>query len=265
MEKKKIRGNLIVVMLFVFVIGSLLVFGNRLTGYAVYEDSEGGFENSKEKIGIEVGNSYIPGEEVVFKIVLYDDDTNKIEGVINYKVFNYYSEVVKEGRATSGEQVIYKLDTDAYQGPWEISANYNNVNAPRTLFTVGELEKVDIKIEGDVLIIKNIGNTIYDQKILVYIGQYDQTIDWISGLEIGQTKRIRLTAPDGNYDIRVIEGNEEKVLEFEGISLTGNVVGLERVIGDNFWKKYPLVVLFLGAMFLIIVVVGFLKFRKKTG
>ncbi len=255
-KKKKISGEVVVGLLFVGAIVFLLVFGSRLTGYAVYE----GAEDSNEKIGIEVGNSYIPGETVSIKITLYDDVSNKIQGVVNYKILNYYSEVVKEGKTNSGEEILYELPKDAYQGPWKIIANYNEIET-NSLFNVGELEKAEIKLEEDNLIITNIGNTFYNKKILIYIGEQDQTAD--VSLEIGQTKRIRLTAPDGDYDIRVIEGNEEKVLEFEGISLTGNVIGLERVIGDNFWKKYPMVSIFLGAIFLVIVVVGFLKFRKS--
>ena len=130
------------------------------------------------------------------------------------------------------------------------------------MFNVGELAKAEIRLEGDTLILKNIGNSVYEKKILIYIGQEDQTADVF--LEVGQTKKIRLTAPDGGYDIRVIEGNDEQTLEFEGVQLTGNVIGLERVFGeDGFFKKYPMVSVFLGAILLIIIVVIVLKFMNK--
>jgi hypothetical protein len=212
-----------------------------------------------EKLNIEIGNNYIPGEEVVFKIVLYDDSNKQIDGEVDYIIYNYYTEIVKEGVAFSGKEVAFKLPEDAIKGPWEISASYNGVDAPRTLFNVGELEKVMIKLEGDNLIVTNIGNSpIYDKKILIYIGNKDQTA--LVSLEKGQTKRIRLTAPEGNYDIRVI-GEDEIV--FKDVSLTGNVVGLERVVGDNFWQKYPLISLFFMAVGLLVIFVIGLRFYNK--
>ncbi len=214
-----------------------------------------------EKLNIEVGNNYVPGEEVIFKIVLYDDNNKQIEGEINYIVQDYYTEVVKEGFVFSGKEISFKLPDNAVKGPWEISANYKDVNAPRTLFNVGELEKVGIQLEGDNLIVTNIGNApIYDKKILIYIGSQDQTAS--ISLEKGQTKKIRLTAPDGNYDIRIVEGSDN-VIEFKGVSLTGNVVGLERVVGNNFWQRYPLISLFLMAVGLLAIFVVGLRFYDK--
>lgn len=215
-----------------------------------------------EKLNIDVRNSYVPGEEVVFKIVLYDDNNKQIEGNINYIIRDYYTDIVREDSAVSGKEIVFKLSENAVKGPWEISANYENVNAPRTLFNVEELEKIDIELEGDNLIVTNIGNApIFDKKILIYIGNQDQTAS--ISLERGQTKRIRLTAPDGNYNIRIVEGSGENVIEFKGISLTGNVVGLERVIGNNFWQRYPLISLFLMAVGLLVIFVVGLRFYDK--
>jgi len=215
---------------------------------------------SAEKLDIEIGNNYLPGEEINFKLVLYDDENNIIEGGVDYVIQNYYTEIVSEESVNSNEEVVFEIPLNAVQGPWKIIANYNEIKINR-LFNIGEAEKAEIRLEGDNLIVTNIGNTAYEKKILIYIGNEDQTADIY--LEIGQTKRIRLTAPDGKYDIRVIEGNEENVLEFKGVSLTGNVIGLESVIGDGFWKKYPIVGVFLIALLLVMVVVGVLKVLNK--
>ncbi|MAG50656.1 hypothetical protein CL621_03395 [archaeon] len=216
-----------------------------------------------EKLDIQVENNYVPGEEVSFKIVLYNDENNEIQGQVNYAVQNYYSEVVDRGVVNSGEVISFNLLGNAIQGPWKIIANYNEIEVNR-LFNVGELEKAKISLEGDVLVLENIGNTAYEKKILIYIGQEDQTAQVF--LEIGQSKQIKLTAPDGEYDIRVIEGNEEQTLEFEKVSLTGNVVGLEIVLGGSYWKKYPMVFAFLATILLVEAVVGVLKIvnRKKS-
>lgn len=214
-----------------------------------------------EKLDIQIENNYVPGKDVNFKLILYDDENNKIDGQISYIIQNYYSEIIKQGVAGSGDEVVFKLPEDAIQGPWKISVSYNNVEVNR-LFNVGELEKAEIKLEGDILIIRNIGNTPYDKRILIYIGNNDQTAQVF--LEVGQTKEIRLTAPDGKYDIKVIEGNDEKTLEFKEVSLTGNAIGLERVLGEaGFWQKNRIVALFLGTLLLVIIVIVGLKTYKK--
>ena len=255
---KKISGNLIVGLLFVFVMASLLVFGGRLASLTGYAVSDGNSENSNEKIGIGIENNYAETGDIDFVITLYDESKNKIDGQINYLIRNYYSEVIEEGVIESGESRNFKLPENPGPGPWELSANFDSIKA-KELFNLGEYSKLDIKLEGDNLIVKNIGNRDYDGNILIYIGDSDQTASMY--LAIGQTKRIRLTAPNGEYDVRVDTGEEDLV--FSGISLTGNVIGLERVFNDNFWKKYPMIGVFIGVMVLISVVVGVLKFRKK--
>jgi len=220
-----------------------------------------------EKLDIEVENNYVPGDAIKFKVFLYDDNNVKIDSKVDYVIQNYYKDMIEEGSVGSGEEVVFDLPESAVQGPWKIIASYEDIELNR-LFNVGELKKAEIKLDGDVLVIKNVGNVVYDKKILIYIGSADQTADVF--LEIGQTKKIRLTAPDGDYNIRIIEGNEENVLQFDGVKLTGNVIingkpqfGLESILGDSFWKKYPLVSLFLGVILLIVVIVGILKFINQ--
>lgn len=214
-----------------------------------------------EKLDIEVKDSYIPGDEVRFKVVLYGDENNKIDGGVNYELQDYYTEAMISGAADSGQEIVYSLPENARQGPWKIIARYDGISFNR-LFNVGELEKAEINLEGDVLIIRNVGNTVYDKKILIYIGNNDQTAQIY--LEVGQEKRIRLTAPTGEYDIKVIEGNEENVLKFDNIPLTGNVIGLESILGENsFWRKYPVVALFLVVIVLVVIIVLGLRVYNK--
>ncbi|MFA5174011.1 MAG: hypothetical protein WC438_02410 [Candidatus Pacearchaeota archaeon] len=211
-------------------------------------------------IGIEAGNNYVPGEELHFKITLYGDNNQKINGQINYQILDYYSEVITEGIVESGVETIFKLPENTIQGHCAIVAKYNG-REQRQLFNVGELERAEIKLEGDNLIITNVGNVVYNKKISISIGSHDETA--LVPLEIGQTKKIKLTAPAGNYDIKVSDGTDANTFEVEGVGLTGNVVGLESVVGDSFLNKFPLVGLFLGALLLVVVVIVGIKLMHK--
>jgi len=263
-NKKLLTGEFIVLGIFVIAIFLLVIFGNRLTGlgftgFAVADNYEGN-GNGMNKLEIQVNNNnYYPGDDVNFKIILYDENTNKINGEINYEIRNYYTDIMDEGVVNSGEEKSFKLPENAIRGHWGILAKYNGIEKEE-LFTVQELEKAEIKLEQDKLIISNVGNTVYGKPISISIGNQHQTA--LVSLEIGQTKEIRLTAPAGEYDIQVSDGTNENTFEVKGVSLTGNVIGLEKV-GSNFWTEYPLVILFLVAIGLVVIVIVGLRLQKR--
>jgi hypothetical protein len=214
---------------------------------------------SAEKLDIEIGGAYVSGENIEFKIVLYDDADNKIEGIVNYHIEDDYSEIISQGVVNSGETINFRLPEDSLEGSWQISASYEDILINR-LFSVGELEKAEIKLEGDQLVVTNIGNIVYNRPILIYIGEHYETA--LVPLDIGQTKKIKLTAPEGNYNIKVDDGVQEVV--FEGISLTGNVVGLESVSKGGFFGRFPLVSLFLGIIGLMVFIFLMLEVKRKV-
>jgi len=213
-----------------------------------------------EKLDIKVQNSYLPGEVVTFRVNLYNNQNQIIDGKIDYVVQDFYSEIVKEGITKSGDEITFTIPQNTVQGPWKITVYYQDIEVNR-FFNVGELSKADIKIDGDTLIIQNVGNSLYEKNILIYIGDNEQTASVF--LEVGQSKKIKLTAPEGSYDIKIIEGNQKQAIEFEGVGLTGNVVGLESVVGGNILSQYPLVWLFLTSLVAVFIVVSVLKINKK--
>ncbi len=174
-------------------------------------------------------------------------------------VQNYYTELIQEGSAGSGEEMTLSLSENAVKGLWKITANFEGVEG-NAWFNVAELEKAEIKLENSNLIITNIGNVYYRKPISISIGDHSETA--IVRLGVGQTKEIKLTAPEGEYNVVVSDGTDDNTFEISGVSLTGNVVGLEKV-GSNFWKDYPMVSLFLGALVAVVVIVGGLKIRER--
>ena len=216
---------------------------------------------SAEKLSIQVGDSYTPGEEIKFKITLYDDQTNPLKGEINYEIKDFLTETIHQGTANSGQETTLTLPLNMKQGYAAIIAEYNNIKL-QVLFNVMELEKVDIKLKGDNLIISNKGNTdVLAKEISISIGEHYETV--LVTLAVGQTKTIRLTAPPGEYTIKVSDRTEENTFEVQGVSLTGNVIGLEKLKEKSFWEEYPLVILFLFSIITIALIVVGLRFQDK--
>ncbi len=206
---------------------------------------------SAEKLGIQVEkDNYTPGENLNFKIILYDNDNNEINGRVNFEIRDHYKNIVQEGAVNSGEIINFNLPNDAWRGYWQITARYNDIEE-REYFNVSELEKADIKLEGQLLIITNIGNVPYKKSINIYIGDHKETA--LVPLGIGESKKIKLTAPNDTYEIKINDGTEEKV--FENIALTGNVIGVKRVDAENPLKRYPLIILFFLVILVAVVII----------
>ena len=122
---------------------------------------------SAEKIGIEIldnKENYSPGDNVLFKITIYDDSLNKLDGKVNFKIENYYKDIIQEGMISSGEEINFELPRNAIKGFWRISTNYNELNE-EILFNVLEYEKLDIKLEENNLNYHS--NLILHKKYLV--------------------------------------------------------------------------------------------------
>lgn len=217
---------------------------------------------SAEKLGIEIldnQENYSPGENINFKIDLYDDTNQKINGDISFSLINYYKDVIYQGVINSGEEVSFNLPENSIKGYWAIKANHNNL-AIEELFNVLEFEKVEIRLEQDNLIITNLGNVpVVAKQISISIGNNEETA--LVSLDIGQEKKIRLTAPPGEYNIKVSDGTQENTFEVQGVSLTGNVIGLES--GKNFFQENTIVSLFLVVLSLVAITIFGLRIYKK--
>lgn len=230
------RGCLAVVLIFLVIFSVFLV--------------------NAEAIGIDVKK--IADDNFNFKLTLYDDNRVKIDGQLDYSIQNFHTEIVQEGKIDSGENINFKLPKNPVQGPWKITVKYNGIEF-NELFNVGDVKRADIRLEKDNMIIENTGNIPYDKKILIHINNEIQTIQVY--LSVGQLKKIKLTAPNGDYTIKVDDG--EKQITQTGVSLTGNVIGMESIMEGGFWSKYPLVALFLLSLFLVFAVISILKVHNR--
>ncbi len=212
---------------------------------------------SAEKLSLQIEK--LQNDAVSFKAIVYDDNNNKLNGEAKYVIQDYYTDVMGEGRINSGEEVKFKLPKNPSQGPWKINVSYKDKSVAE-FFNVGEIKRADIRLENDNLIIENTGNVVYGNNLLIAIGDGYQTEKVY--LAIGGMRKLRLTAPAGEYTVKVDDGSREKNIVFSGVSLTGNAIGLENVIEGNYWKRYPEVIVFLVIVFASVIVLTF-KLRKK--
>ncbi len=195
-----------------------------------------------KKLEIAINDQAIsPGNDISFKVLLYDQANYEVPGDTTVSVKDSDEKELLKRLVKTNEEIILPIATNASSGYWKIEASSMGIKGDR-LFFVEEDEKASFEIINDTLIIINIGNVIYRKAVQIAIGS-DVEIKEMD-LDIGESKRFRLLAPDGDYQISVTDGAE--TFSQSGVSLTGNAIGVQDIRKQlSIWSKYPIVWIFL--------------------
>lgn len=232
-----------------------LVSGRYTLKARVYEkDSQGEISNEGEEtviIGVkqepkklEVAinqQSITPGEQLTFKVLLYDQANLEMPGDASVIVKDSSKNEILKRLVKTEEEISLKIEENAPAGYWKIEASSLGISATR-LFSVEESEKAEFSIVNDTLTITNIGNVVYRKAVQISIGGEVEIKEL--NLEVGESREFRLLAPDGSYSITVTDGTTT-FTESE-VPLTGNIIGVLDIKKQlSVWRKYPIVWLFL--------------------
>jgi len=188
----------------------------------------------------------IPGESLIFKPIIYDQAGEEILSDVSVKIYDSHNNIFFQEIMESGGQREIFFETNQSPGYWKINAESLGLNAER-LFFVEELEKAKFEVINDTLIITNIGNVEYKKAVQVSIGEIPDVQNL--GLDLGESKKFRLAAPDGAYNVKITDGDSE--LSINEVTLTGKIVGIKEMKGKlDFTGKYPVI------WILLIIIVG---------
>ncbi len=211
------------------------------------------------KIDIAIDSQTVaPGNNAVFKVFVYDQSNEEIQTDAKIFIKNSDDEITYQRLVKTGESIIYDISKNNTPGYWKIKAEALNLNVER-LFYVEQKEIAEFELIGDVLTITNVGNVPYTKAVQIAIGNAIEVKEM--DLDIGQSQRFRLVAPDGNYPVSITDGENE--VKKSDVQLTGNVIGVLGIRGEaSIWKKYPIVWLFLIMIFTLFIIMVFQRSRK---
>lgn len=183
------------------------------------------------------------------RIILHDQTGESISSTAFVTIKDSKGKILEQKEINTDEVFEYPITGNIPPSELKILAASNKLSAEDT-FSVVAKEDVDIKIMNETLVVTNIGNVKYDKTIFVKVGDTPMNID--VKLDVGESKKYVLSAPDGKYNVQVSEG-EKEVSEF--MSLTGGTINA-REIGGSYGV--------LAWIFLILVagIVAFMLFRK---
>jgi hypothetical protein len=190
-----------------------------------------------KKSVIAVGSqSVTPGNDFVYTVLLYDQSNKEAAENVDVSIYKPSGEIFERKFLKSGEANNITIGYDYVPGSWEIKSSIDEISASRT-FTVDELESISYKVINGTLVVANTGNVPYKKPVEIIIG--DKSVIEEIYVDVGETRRYALSAPDGEYAIEVNDGENRELV---GTAfLTGNAIGVEREGDFNFWRQSYLI------------------------
>jgi len=215
------------------------------------------------RLDIALSSSEIdPGNEVTYKPMIYDQAEDEIEEEdVVVKIRDSEGNLMGERIIKSGAEDKIAIEDKASPGNWEIHTSaFELVNVKA--FTVNKVEKAEFAIENNTLVVINKGNVPYTKPVQVDIGGELKVVE-VDKISVGSSKKFKLYAPDGVYNVKVSDGVNEASGE---VALTGSAIKVKDAALDMSFGRYLLIWLFLFAIlgFFIYTTTGKVWQRKKT-
>ncbi len=220
--------------------------GNYLMNINVYQKNEGEIMNKGEeklsikikqlpsKIDIALDNQNVkPGTNLSFKIILYDQSGEKIEGEASYLIENSDSISLLKSLSKIDVQELFLPEKNLTLGYYKIKAYSAGLSTERQ-FYVEENEEAEFKIVNGTLIIRNIGNVPYNKAVQVSIGGTVEIIN--HELPPGEEKEYQLIAPRGTYSVKVTDGVSSLESQSAGL-ITGRAIAIREAKAGFFSRS----------------------------
>ena len=251
--------------------------GNYLVKLTAYELNEDGLKTNTGFINYNIAIKQIPtylelvfatsevepGTDVKVKAVLHDQTGEKINS----------NAIITIKRGTTDIQVQSETATDEYL---EFPILYNEPSANWTVFALSNqltaeskfiiIEKADIKVDiiNKTVLFVNTGNIPYNDTVVIKIGE--QSIGVPVFLQVDETQKYELKAPNGEYEVQITDNNGESKAASR-VLLTGNAIGIKNLsksgLNGSFGEILSLT--FIVLVFLsIIFIFGRRIYKKKV-
>ena len=196
-----------------------------------------------------------PGDNFSTGVGVFDQSGVEMEGNVFVKVVSPEGEE-SESVVSAGEFVLIDFLSNSSVGTWSIVSEFDGLVMERE-FEMMSLQKVEFDFEEAVLVVRNVGNVLYNKSIDVNIGDDIMTLDLKIG--VGEVRKFSLEAPIGNYEVVVGDGDYEIS---RNVLLTGNAISISDFRSGAIFKDYSFVWIFLIIILGSIGGVLFIRFRK---
>ena len=197
-----------------------------------------------------------PGTNLKVKGILHDQTGREIDSNVEITLWDEKRNILEQSTVSTGEYFEYATLYNEPTKELEVTALSNQLEVEGT-FTIIENAKVKTEIFNKTLLVTNIGNVPYcDKTVLIRIG--DETLNVDVCLDVDESQKYLLKAPDGEYEVEVITNEGSSITGM--VTLTGKTVEVkEAVSGVGSLIRHPVVWIFIIC---ILGFVAFMVFRK---
>ena len=210
--------------------------------------------------------SVFPGDEVVYKVIPFDQAGDVVVTDVGIVILEPGDFIYEKKLLSTTEEGVISISVNTTPGYWKIEASTEDLNA-RKLFYVEENEEAFFSLINNTLLVTNVGNVPYEKNVEVSIGSIVELMK--IELDVSETRKFKLKAPDGSYSIKAYDGKTETPLG--NTFLTGRAVSIGEVregfLGAVNSPVILILVIILAALafFYIIYKKKMKKSIKKTG
>jgi len=210
-------------------------------------------------IDISLGDvEVVPGNSFDFGIDLYDQSGKVMNGSVSVVVTSPLGDEIQKS-VISGNIESIKFEKNATYGIWMLTSRFEDIIEERE-FTVLAVPQIEFDFLDTILVVKSVGNDVYNKTISIDIG--GETRELVLRMGIGEERRFNLKAPDGEYDVVVSDGDTS--IERSDMVLTGNIVEINDLGTFSFLSNSPIIWILIIAILAAVGGVLYFKFRKKT-
>ena len=172
--------------------------------------------------------SALPGEEFFYTVILADQSGEPMAEEVPVSVIGPSKESFEKRLVKSGQKYGVALQRNATPGNWRIEAQLEALKAERA-WEVEEVKNASFIMSNGTLTVVNTGNVPYNKSIEVTIGNKTEMAE--VDLGVGQSKKFRIYAPDGSYDLKVYSDNA--TTELGNTFLTGDSIAIKDYEGSG--------------------------------
>ncbi len=193
----------------------------------------------------------MPSTSLKVKAILHDQSGDQINSTAFLTIKDSSDKIIEQKEVNTDEFLDYPIKFNEPPAEWKVFAASNKLTAEDN-FKIKEKELINVEIINKTILVTNTGNILYNKTLLIKIG--DTPLNIQITLDVGESKKYLLSAPNGEYKVKVITGDENEIDEV--MSLTGNVVGIKELSGSSL-GIFIWIILILGLL-----IAAFIMFKK---
>jgi len=201
-----------------------------------------------------------PGTNLNVKAILHDQTGEQIDTRAILTVKKSDGTIIEQTEKPTNEFLIIPIAYNEPPAKWKAVA-VSNEFMTESSFNITEKRDIEMEIINNTLFITNKGNVLYNETVVVKIG--NQTMNLNTTLKVDETKKYKLSAPEGEYEIEILADGEERITQ--NVLLTGKSIDVKESANSAFTLiRHPFVWIFIVAILGFVAFIIFKKGYKKS-